>query len=102
MTKRERALNFAREFKRTVAKDAAKRERESKRKAFADVVAKGKIETYGDLFAILGKLSRRAKEYAAYGEIRRLASMGYDPAKIVELMEPKKPPRKENANDRSQ
>jgi hypothetical protein len=90
MTKRERALNFAREFKRTVAKEAAKRERESKRKAFEDVVAKGKIETYGDLFAILEKLSRRAKEYAALNEIQRLASMGCGPAKIVEFLEPKK------------
>jgi rRNA processing protein Krr1/Pno1 len=101
MTKRERALNFAREFKRTVAKEVAKRERESKRKAFADVVAKGKIETYGDLFAILGKLSRRAKDYAAINEVQRLASMGYDPKKIVEFLEPKKRPQKENVNDRS-
>ena len=90
MTKRERALEFARDFNRDFNRKADKRLREEKKKAFEDVVAKGKIETHGDLFAVLGKLSRRAKEIAALNRIQVLAGMGYDPVKIIELMEPKK------------
>jgi hypothetical protein len=87
MTKRQ--LNYIRDLKRKIAADCAKRIRESKKKAFDDVVAKGKIETYGDLFAVSGKLSKRAKEIAALNRIQVLAGMGYDPVKIIELMEPK-------------
>ncbi|MDR1587283.1 MAG: hypothetical protein LBS57_07510 [Treponema sp.] len=99
MTKHERALEFARDFKRQVAIKCAKRIREEKKKAFEDVMVKGKVVTYGDLFAVLGKLSKKAKEYAALNRIQTLAGMGYSPTEIIELMEPKRPPRKENAHD---
>ncbi|MDR0601559.1 MAG: hypothetical protein LBG42_04190, partial [Treponema sp.] len=75
MTRHDRALGFTRDFNRKFAKENARRVREEKKKAFEDVVTKGKIETYGDLFAVLGKLSRRAKEIAVLNRIQTLAGL---------------------------
>jgi hypothetical protein len=72
----------------------AKARREERKKAYEAVVAKGEIVTYGDLFAVFDKLSWRAKRAAALNEVLRLSSMGLNPEKIIETMEPKEPARK--------
>jgi hypothetical protein len=89
MTSRDRALEFAREFKRKVAR----RLREEKKKAFENVVAKGEIVTWGDAFAVLDKLSRKALRSAALRRILSLSAMGFGPSQIIADMEPKKPAR---------
>jgi hypothetical protein len=99
MTKRERELKFIRDFKRQMALKCAKHTREWKKKEFENAMAKEKVETHGDIFGIFCGLSKRAMEVAALNRIEMLAGMGYSPARIVEVMEPKRPPKKENTND---
>jgi hypothetical protein len=90
-TKREE--KFIRDFKKKMAVDMAKRVREARKKAFAEVMGKEKVETYGDIFAILDGLSRRAKEAVVWGRINYLAAQGRSPKQIIDIMEPKKEKR---------
>ncbi len=62
----------------------------AKKKAFAEVLAKEKVETYMDIYNIFCGLSRKAINSAAYKEIHALARSGFGPSAIVELMEGKK------------
>ncbi|MDR1175349.1 MAG: hypothetical protein LBK83_07770 [Treponema sp.] len=87
MTRRE--TKFIRDLEKKMAADMARRTREAKKKAFAEVMGKEKVKTYGDIFAILDGLSRKAKEMAAYGRIQHFAMLGRSPKQIVEIMEPK-------------
>jgi hypothetical protein len=93
MTMRE--LEYIRKLKRQIAVKCAKRTREWKKKAFEDVIAKEKIETYGDIFGIFYGLSKRAIEVAALNRIEVLAGMGYSPARIIGVMEVKKEKKNE-------
>jgi hypothetical protein len=88
MTKRE--SKYIRDLKRQVAINCAKRTREWKKKAFKDVMAKGKVETYGDVCEIFNGLSRHAIEIAVYNRIMSLAAIGKTPGEIIEIMEPKR------------
>jgi anthranilate/para-aminobenzoate synthase component I len=97
MTKRD--LEAVRNLKRQMTAKCAKLVRERKRNEFEAVVAKGKVETYGDVFAIYDKLSGRAKRYAAFVRIETLASLGYSPEKIFEIMESKSPSQKKDTHD---
>ena len=88
MTKRQ--LNYIRDLKRKIAADCAKRTREYKKKEFEKAIAKDNVQTVGDVCGIFYGLSKRAIEGAAFHRIEMLAGMGYSPAKIIELMEPKR------------
>jgi hypothetical protein len=88
MTRRE--LKYIRDLKRQTAINCAKRTREWKEEAFENVMAKGKVETYGDVFGVFCGLSKKAVEVAALNRIEALARMGYSPARIMEVMEPKR------------
>jgi alkylated DNA nucleotide flippase Atl1 len=88
MTKREE--KFIRDFKKKMAVDMARHTREARKKAFAEVMGKEKVETYGDIFAILDGLSRRAKEAVVYGRIHHFVALGRSPKQIIDIMEPKK------------
>jgi hypothetical protein len=88
MTKRQ--LEFILELKKKLALDMAKRTREHKQNEFKKAIAKDKVETLGDVYGLFCGLSKRAMEVAAISRIESLARMGYNPAKIMELMEPKK------------
>jgi hypothetical protein len=96
MAKREG--QFIREFKKKMAVDMAKRTREARKKAFAEVMGKEKAETYGDIFAIFDGLSRRAKEAVVYGRIKYFVAMGRSPKQIIDIMEPKKEKKNEKIN----
>jgi hypothetical protein len=97
MAKRE--SKYIRDLKRQLATNQAKRAREAKKKSFEEVMAKEKVETYGDIIGIFNGLSRNAIDLAAYHRIAELARFRKTPLEIIEIMEPKKPSRKENAND---
>jgi alkylated DNA nucleotide flippase Atl1 len=86
---------FIRDFKKKISVDMVRRTREIRKKAFAEVMEKEKVETYGDIFAIIDGLSRRAKEVAVYGRIKYLATLGRSPKQIIEIMEPEKEKRNE-------
>jgi hypothetical protein len=88
MAKRE--SKFIRDFKKKMALDMAKHTREHKKTEFKKAIAKEKVETLGDAYGLFCGLSKKAMEVAAIRRIESLARMGYNPAKIMELMEPKK------------
>jgi hypothetical protein len=92
MTGRE--SKFIREAKKQAAKDQARRTRTAKKEAFERVAAKGKVETYGDIFDLFCGLSRRAVEIAALDRIRTFVRMGYSPERIIDVMEIKRKKRK--------
>jgi hypothetical protein len=77
-------------MKKQMAKDQARRTRKAKKEAFERVMAKEKVETYGDIYDVFLGLSKRAIEIAAIERIRVLGTMGYSPARIIEVMEVKK------------
>jgi hypothetical protein len=85
--------------KKDIAAELAKRTRERKKKAFGEVVAKGKVETWGDIFAVLDMLSAGAKEKAAFDRILTFMGMGYGPERIIEAMEMKRPPKKDGTGE---
>ena len=88
MTKKQ--LTSIRELKRKMAMDSAKHTREYKKSEFEKAMAKDKVETHGDIYGIFCGLSKRAMEVSALCRIETLAVMGYNPKRIIELMEPKK------------
>jgi hypothetical protein len=88
MTRRQQ--KYIEDLKKKMAKDQARRTREAKKDSFATVMAKEKIETYGDLFGVFDGLSERAKNAAVLLRIQTLAVVGYSPAEIVKMMEPKR------------
>ena len=75
---------------REMAVALARRTRKYKRDMFEAVCKKGAVETVGDVVGVFFGLSRKAVEAAAYGEILRLARLGFSPVEIVKYMCPKK------------
>jgi len=88
MAKRE--PKFIWNLKKQMAKDMAKHTREYKKIELEKVKAKGKVETYGDIYGIFCGLSKKAIESAAFWRIEWLASAGCSPTEIIERMEPKR------------
>jgi hypothetical protein len=88
MAKRE--PKFIRNLKKQMAKSQAKYTRDHKKEEFEKVKAKGKEETYGDLYGIFCGLSKKAIVSAACWRIEWLASAGCSPTEIIERMEPKR------------
>jgi hypothetical protein len=83
-------LKYIQDLKKQMANDQARRTRKAKKEAFERVMSKEKVETYGDIYDIFCGLSRRAIEIAAIDRIRVLGTMGYSPARIIEVMEVKR------------
>jgi hypothetical protein len=63
--------------------------RETKKEMFAEVCAKGKVETLRDVSCIFFGLSRKAVENAAYREIMFHSRCGDTVKEIIERMEGK-------------
>jgi len=87
MNKRQQSL---REIKQKIAREVAQKIRKQRREEFSVVMAKNKIETYGDIFAIFNGLSKKAKDRAVIDKIYLLAKCGESPAEIIKTMEVKK------------
>jgi hypothetical protein len=81
---------YVRELRQEIGREIAKKTRERRRKELAEVVAKDKVETYGDICAIFNGLSKRAKDSAVLNRIFMLARLGNRPTEIIKIMEPKK------------
>jgi hypothetical protein len=81
---------FIRDLKQQMAKDMARRTRKAKKESFERVLAKGTMETYGDIYDLFCGLSRRAIEVAAIERIHTFVRMGYSPERIIEVMEVKR------------
>jgi hypothetical protein len=81
---------YVRELKQEIGREIAKKTRERRRKEFIAVMAKDKVETYGDIWAIFNGLSKKAKDSAVAQRIFTLARLGNRPKEIVEILEPKK------------
>ena len=64
--------------------------REAKKKMFAEVCAKGKVETLWDVYGVFFGLSRKAIENAAHREIMFHARLGRTVKEIIERMDDKK------------
>jgi hypothetical protein len=79
-----------REFKQKIAQEVAQKIRQQRREELSRLMAKDKVETYGDIIAIFNGLSRKAKDSAVLGRIYSLAKLGESPTEIMKTMEPKK------------
>jgi hypothetical protein len=90
MAKRESVTKKIQSLKKEWAKKMAAGTRARKKDEFEKVKAKGKVETFGDIYGVFCGLSKRAIEASAFHEIQKLAALGYGPEMIIERMEPVK------------
>jgi len=81
---------YLREFKQKITREIAQKIRKRRREELLEVIAKDKVETYGDINAIFNGLSKRAKDRAVLDRIFTLVSLGKRPTEILEIMEVKK------------
>ena len=79
-----------RELKQEIGREIARNTRRRRREELAEVMAKDKAETYGDICAIFEGLSKRAKDSAVLDRIFTLARLGHSPKEILKVMEVKK------------
>jgi hypothetical protein len=87
---KKKELKAIRELKQEVNREVAKRLRKKRHEELTEVMAKDKVETYGDVDAIFYGLSKRAKDSAVLDRIFTLARLGNRPTEIIKIMEPKK------------
>jgi hypothetical protein len=82
--------NEYREIKKEIANNLRKHTRDFRKKNFEDVLNKGKVETYLDMFNLFDGLSKKAKDSVVLKTIIELVQYGKTAQEIVDILEVKK------------
>ena len=103
MAKRKKVPLYVKKIRQAFGRKLAQETRKRHKKDLNEVLKKGKVETYGDVYAIVNGLSGMAKRIAVAAHVLHLASFhNMTPQQIIENLEPKKEQKKKaNAEEKS-